>query len=73
MPHNHMLREIACFDHLSFLTYNQLQCASKISIRAIPRKMMKRFETMRMTLTYYHRKIQIYISTYFCIVGFGRS
>ena len=52
MPHNHMPREIACFDHLSFLTYDQFQRASKRTVRAIPWKMTKRFETTRMTSTY---------------------
>ena len=52
MPHNHMPREIACFDHLSFLTYDQFQRANNKTIRAIPRKMTKRFETTRMTSTY---------------------
>ena len=52
MPHNHMTREIACFDHLSFLTYDQFQRANKKTVRAIPQKMMKRFETTRMTSTY---------------------
>ena len=45
MPHNHMPREIACFDYLSFLAYDQFQHASKRTVRAIPRKMTKRFET----------------------------
>ena len=72
MPHNHMPREIVCFDHLSFLTYDQIQHASKRIIRAIPRKMTKRFETTRMTSTYYHKKIQIYISMYFSTIRFGR-
>ena len=52
MPHNHMPREIACFDHLSFLTYDQFQRANKNTIRAIRRKMTKIFETTRMTSTY---------------------
>ena len=52
MPHNHMPREIACFDHLSFLTYDQFQRANKSTIRAIRRKMTKRFETTRITSTY---------------------
>ena len=56
MPHNHMPRKIACFDYLSFLTYDQFQRASKRTVKAIPWKMMKRFETTRMTSTYYHRK-----------------
>ena len=52
MPHNHMPREIACFNHLSFLTYDQFQCANKSTIRAIRWKMTKRFETTRITSTY---------------------
>ena len=72
MPHNHMPKEVACFDHLSFLTYDQFQCTNKRIVRVIPWKMTKRFETTRMTSTYYHRKIQICISTYFSTVGFGR-
>ena len=52
MAHNHMPREITCFNHLSFLTYDQFQCANKSTIKAIRRKMTKRFETTRMTSTY---------------------
>ena len=44
MPHNHMPREITCFNHLSFLTYDQFQCANKSTIKAICRKMTKRFD-----------------------------
>ena len=52
MPHNHMPREIACFNYLSFLTYDQFQRTNKSTIRAIRRKMTKRFETTRITSTY---------------------
>ena len=59
MPHNHMPREIACFNHLSFLTYDQFQRANKSTIRAIRRKMTKRFETTIFETT---RIISTYLS-----------